>query len=474
MVPADFISLLPLIILAVAPLFILLTIAVVRNHMVIYGFTLLGFIAAFLSIYFVLPLAPHEISGLFIIDRYSQLFLSIIILASLVITVLSYHYLKLHNGENEEFYVVLFVAALGAGILTISNHFASFFLGIELLSISAYILIAYLRSRDYSVEASIKYLLLASVSSAFMLFGMALIYAATGTMNFSGLAGNFLIPATVSPLLMLGLAMIIVSLGFKLALVPFHMWTPDVYQGAPVPVTAFIATVSKGAVMALIIRLFSMIGGAQNTIIIIVITVIAVLSMVIGNILAIKQRNLKRLLAYSSIAHLGYLAIILLIGTNTGIQAAAFYLISYFVTSLAAFAVISLLSACEHDMDDIENYKGLFWKKPWIAAIMTLALLSLAGIPLTAGFIAKFFVVLQGVHHGLWIVVFSLVINSAIGLYYYIKVIAKMFSPADNIALPVVPRIGYFMLSVLGLCILWLGLFPGWISDILARFAFLP
>ena len=229
-----------------------------------------------------------------------------------------------------------------------ASNFVSLFLGLETLSISLYVLIAYRRSRDHSIEAGVKYLILASVSSAFLLFGMGLIYVNTGSLeiNTGSLEFNRIIPPLSNvvysePLLLTGFGMMMVGIGFKLALVPFHMWTPDVYQGAPVPVTTYIATVSKGAVMALLLRFFFSIRGFQNPGFILIITIIAILSMFVGNLLALKQQNVKRILAYSSIANMGYLLVTLLIGNETGIHAAIFYIVSYIITSLGAFGVIT-------------------------------------------------------------------------------------------------------------------------------------
>jgi NADH:ubiquinone oxidoreductase subunit 2 (chain N) len=261
-----------------------------------------------------------------------------------------------------------------------------------------------------------------------------------------------------------------VGIGFKLALVPFHMWTPDVYQGAPAPVTAFIATVSKGAVMAVLIRFFFNIRGFDNQYIFIVISGIAILSMFIGNLLAIRQQNIKRLLAYSSIANMGYLIIILLTGTDKGIQASIFYLISYFITTIGAFGVITLLSTCKHEAEKIEDYKGLFWKRPWIALVFTLSLLSLAGIPVTAGFVAKFYVIFEGMKAGLMVLVFSMIINSVIGLYYYLRVITAMFSPANETELPMLTLTGKIALSLITISILLLGVYPGWLINIIMKF----
>ena len=470
MTVTDFLCLTPLLIIAIAPVVIMVVISIIRNYKVVYGFSVLSFLAAFSSIFFVVPAIPHSIEPLFIIDIYSLFFLGIIIISALLVTILSYDYIKQLAGVREEYYIILFTSTLGASLLAVANHFILFFLGIETLSISLYVLIAFQRSKDSSIEAGIKYLILASVSSGFLLFGMALIYTASGTMQFTGIVSALDMSGRLSPLVISGFAMMMVGIGFKLALVPFHMWTPDVYQGAPAPVTAYIATVSKGAVMAVFIRFFFNIRGFDNHSLFIVISGIAILSMFIGNLLAIRQRNIKRLLAYSSIANMGYLIIILLTGTNKGIQASVFYLISYFITTIGAFGVITLLSTCKYEAEKIEDYKGLFWKRPWIAIIFTLSLLSLAGIPVTAGFVAKFYLIFEGMNAGLMVLVFSMIINSIIGLYYYLRVITAMFSHANETELPALSLTGKITLYLIAISILILGVYPGWLINLIIKY----
>ena len=470
MTATDFLCLTPLLIIAMAPVVIMIVISVLRNYKVVYGFSVFSLLLAFASIFFIVPSIPHSIDPLFIIDIYSLFFLGIIILSALFVTLLSFDYIKQLQGVREEYYIILFTSTLGASLLAVANHFILLFLGIETLSISLYILIAFQRSKDTSIEAGIKYLILASVSSAFLLFGMALIYTALGTMQFDGIVSALNKDGQLSSLVISGFGMMIVGIGFKLALVPFHMWTPDVYQGAPAPVTAYIATVSKGAVMAVLIRFFFKIRGFDNQYLFIVIAGIAILSMFIGNLLAIRQQNIKRLLAYSSIANMGYLLIILLTGSEKGIQASIFYLVSYFITTIGAFGVISLLSTFQYEAERIGDYKGLFWKRPWIAIVFTLSMLSLAGIPVTAGFIAKFYVIFEGMKSGLMVLVFSMIINSVIGLFYYLRVITTMFSAANGNKLPMLSLTGKITLSLIALSILILGVYPGWLINIIMKF----
>jgi len=470
MTSKDFLCLTPFLIIATAPVVIMIVISVLRNYKVVFGFSVLSLLAAFSSIFFILPSVPHTIEPLFIIDVYSLFFLGIIIISALLVTFLSYDYIKQLEGVREEYYIILFTSTLGASLLVVANHFILFFLGIETLSISLYILIAFQKSKSNSIEAGIKYLILASVSSAFLLFGMALIYTAFGTMQFTAIVTAIGTGGQLSSLVISGFGMMMVGLGFKLALVPFHMWTPDVYQGAPAPVSAYVATVSKGAVMAILIRFFFNLRGFDNQNLNIAISGIAILSMFVGNILAIRQTNIKRLLGYSSIANMGYLIIILLTGSNKGIQASVFYLISYFFTTIGAFGVITLLSTSECEAEKIEDFKGLFWKRPWIAIVFTLSLLSLAGIPVTAGFIAKFYVILEGMKAGLMVLVISMIINSVIGLYYYLRIITMLFSTSTENKLPELSFIGNFTLAMTGVSILILGIYPGWLINIIVRF----
>jgi NADH-quinone oxidoreductase subunit N len=229
--------------------------------------------------------------------------------------------------------------------------------------------------------------------------------------------------------------------------------------------------VSKGAVMAVLLRFFYSISGFRNTSFILLITVLAILTMLVGNILAIRQNNLKRILAYSSISNMGYLVVALLMGTREGISAAVFYIVSYMITTLAAFGVIALLSGRDNDADQLEDYAGLFWKRPWVAAVFTISLLSLAGIPLTTGFIAKFYLVFTGINAGLWILVISLIVNTVIGLYYYLRVITTLFSPPNEVIFPKVSLSGTLVLGLVTLAILWLGVNPEGAIHLIGVFA---
>ena len=456
----EFYSIIPLVILSIFPIAIMLSIAIKRYHEVVCTTSLIGFAAAFYSLFPASKYLPIKVASILMIDTYTFFFWGLLFAAAFFITLISYNTLKIADENKEEFYIVLFIALLGSSVLVASIHFISFFLGLEILSVSLYVLISYLRKKEISVEAGVKYLILAAASSAFLLFGMALIYNEFGTMDFYQL-GSALKMVGFNAISIGGFAMIIVAVGFKLAVVPFHMWTPDVYEGASSPVTAFIATISKGGMFALLLRFFSIIDGYKFNELILIFSIIAIASMFIGNWLALLQNNVKRILAYSSIAHLGYLLVAFLAGGNLAPEAVAFYLTAYFVTTIGAFGVIAILSTKEREAYKLEDYKGLFWRHPWLATTFTAMLFSLAGIPLTAGFMGKFYVLAAGVNETLWALVIILVINSAIGLFYYLRIVVEMFSKTEEEKVKIkFSFVSSFALIVLTLLLIYFGIFP--------------
>jgi len=468
---ADMIALLPLIIIAATSIVIMLVIAFYRDHRLTAILTLAGLFLALVSLPFIASMAPRSITQLLIIDLYALYYMGLIFFAGFAVASLAYSYLDVHDGHHEEFYLLLLLATLGTAVLVASEHFAALFLGIEILSVSLYALAAYLRHSNRSIEAGVKYLILAAVSSAFILFGMALVYAETGSMEFSQIALRATVSGVHGLLFTAGLGMLVVGLGFKLGVVPFHMWTPDVYEGAPAPVTAFIATVSKGAVFALVLRYFSHVDLHAHRSLFVILTITAIASMFAGNLLALLQRNVKRILAYSSISHVGYLLVTLLASGPLAVSAAAFYLAAYFVTTLGAFGVVTVLSDKDRDADSMDDYKGLAWRRPWLAGVFTAMLLSLAGIPLTAGFVGQFYVVAAGMGSALWLLVIVLVINSAIGLFYYLRIIGAVYAHPEEgtAAKPALSLSGSAALVGLTLSLIWLGVYPGPVIEIIKK-----
>lgn len=457
----DLSIILPEIILAGGAVVVMLIIALYRNHFVSNVLTLITFALA-LIVLVGQNNEQQEVTTLFIVDPLGIFLTGLILCAAFVITLMSFPYFHIQKEVKEEYYILLILATLGAVCMSISNHFISFVLSLELLSVSLFALIGYLKKENISIEAAVKYLIMAAVATSFILFGFALIYTSTGEMNLVGLSEN-LKGADLDILVLTGLALAIVGFGFKMALVPFHLWTPDIYSAAPAPVAAFVATISKGAAFVFLLRLFYSIGGLEHESIWIAFAVIATASMFIGNWLGLRQQNIKRLIAYSSISHLGYLMVGFLAYSQAGIRASSFYLVIYFASILAAFGMIAYLSSKKGEPVMIEDYKGLFWSKPWLAAFFTLVMLSLAGIPFTAGFMGKFYVLTSGMGSGRLFLLLVLVVSSTIGLFYYLRVVAAMLARTDHVIEDYIGKQSFVLKVIVAgffILLLWLGIYP--------------
>jgi NADH-quinone oxidoreductase subunit N len=423
----NWIALLPFLYLAACTVVLLLIVSVDVPKKIMTPLVSLFFAGGFVSLFLVPAGALGRVTDLLVVDRTALFFIGLLLAGTAAVFLLSIKYFPDQQMKANQFYLLLFLAVTGASVLSASRHFVSLFLGLELLSVPLYVMIAYPRKNKRSLESGIKYLIMAGVASAFLLFGIALVYAARGRMTFSARLGP-LEEAGVMPLILAGFSLVAVGIGFKMALVPFHFWAADVYQGAPVPVAGFIATVSKAGVLALLLRLSYEAHVFDYPSIKLLFVVMAVASMFIGNWLALLQRNVKRILAYSSISHFGYILVAILASGETGAEAALFYITAYVIMTMGAFGVITALSGSKGDAEDLDAYRGLFWQSPWLGAVFTVMLLSLAGIPLTAGFIGKFYLVAAGIHSSLWIPVLALIISSVIGLYYYLRIIVAMYS----------------------------------------------
>jgi NADH-quinone oxidoreductase subunit N len=473
MTGADVLRLLPLVILAGGTIVGMLGIAVYRNHVLTLIITLGTLTGSFVTLRFPMRSPDEYITPLIRFDGYAIFFLGLLFLTAIAVAVMSYGYMRGRAVVREELYVLLLVAMLGCSVLVSSTHFASFFLGLEVLSVSLYALTAYLRSQPTDIEAGLKYLIPAATSSSFLLFGMAMVYAHTGTMELSDLSHFAAGAWSRNNLLALaGMGMILIGIGFKLALVPFHFWAADVYEGAPAPVTALIATASKGAVFALLLRYFGEIGIQLREPFFVIFTVVAIASMFLGNYLALFQSNLKRLLAYSSIAHMGYLLVAFLAGGPLAVTAVTFYLLAYFITTLGAFGVLTALSNKDTDFSHLAGYRGLVYRHPLLGVVLAVMMFSLAGIPLTAGFLAKFYVLFAGVRSALWLLVLVLVANSVVGLFYYLRVIVAIYQPIQptpeesragqrHLPAPSASVLGGILLVVLTVSLIWIGVYPG-------------
>lgn len=464
MTAAEFQALLPLMILGGTAIAVMLAAAFHQGHGTAVGVTLVGFVAALISLFRVVP---SEVGMLMTIDGFALFYIGLIVVAALVVTVFSYGYLSHFRLKAEEYYMLLVLATLGSCVIAASTHFASFFLGLELLSVSLYVMIGYVFRRTTSLEAAVKYLILAAASSAFLLFGMALLYAEWGTMEFenlaagigTGVAGNQVASAA-------GIVLMLAGIGFKLAVVPFHWWAPDIYQGAPAPVGGFVATASKGAMVALLFRFLGDFEDFRDAPIYTAFVTVAVLSMTVGNLLALRQDNLKRLLAYSSIAHLGYVLVAFLAGGTAGIEAATFYITVYVLAALAAFGLIGALAGKDGEPEDVGRFEGLLWTRPWLAFVLAVALFSLIGLPLTAGFWGKFLIITAGAKSGLWMLLVLLALNSAVGLFYYLRILLAICrQPETSPTFPPVRAVDSLMLGGLSVLLLLLGIFPTLLLD---------
>lgn len=466
MIPSQLTAISPLLILAGGILVLLIQVAFFRGHrgalvttLVVLALTAMGFVRSSRG----LPNAGTGVTDLMHIDRFG-LFIGLLnVFAAATVVLLGFHYLRARLGNRatindsresypEEFYILLLLALLGACTLVFANHFASFLLGLELMSMAFYPLLAFSvhgdrspqRDQLLSLESGLKYLLLSALATAVGLFGIALIFSVTGSLAFSVIGSDM----QAQPLYQGGLILFLVAALFKLSLVPFHQWTPDVYQGAPTPVTTLVSTMGKGALVAILLKFFHQLGLYSNTATSLLLAILAAASMLVGNLLALRQSNVKRLLAYSSIAHLGYLFVAFLVGDQTiGNEAVTYYLVAYVVTTLGAFAVVSLaadstlphipggpLPLHNREKDPFQKafYRGLLWRSPTLALCFATTLLSLAGIPLTLGFVGKFYLFSAGIHGQFWWLVAALIIGSALGLYYYLDLLLTLFQREDT------------------------------------------
>lgn len=426
---ADLPLLLPFIIIGYGGVLVMVVGAFWRSH---FGMALLSVIslaAAFLTIFVALPSAPRQVTPLLLVDTVALFYLGLFCLGGIAIALFAHDYMLIRRG-TERFYSLLLFAVFGMAVLAASSHFASFFAGLEVLSVSLFGLIGYAILRPNSLEGGLKYLVLAGVSLSFLLFGMALLYFQFGTMEFASLAVKIQ-QSGLSPIVLFGAGLILVGFSFKLALVPFHTWAPDVYQGAPAPISALVATGSKAALLVLLLRFLAVVGLREHSTLFLALEILAIITMFGGNLLALLQGNVKRLLAYSSVAHIGYLLIPLLAGGVSGVSSIGFYLVSYFATTIGAFGVVSVLSSQGEEWEKLEDYRGLGLRRPWLGAALALMMLSLAGIPPSIGFMAKFYIFSAAARSQLWLLLIVGVLNSGLSAYYYLRVLVALYqSPA--------------------------------------------
>ncbi len=458
----------PLLVLGGGAIVIMLAISVTRNLAVTYWLTLGSLLAAAAASILAQQSDTVQLTPLLRNDSFSAFFSALFCGAAAITAVLSRAYLSSREGQNEEYFLLLLLSTMGASTLAYATHLVSLMLGLELMGVALYALIAYPDRGEQPLEAAIKYLVLSGAASATLLFGFALLYATLGALDYPTIGERLLTDGVHhSTLLLAGGAMIFAGAAFKLSAVPFHMWTPDVYQGAPAPVTGFLAAVSKAAVFVAILRWFLDSNLYLYTSVLDGIAVIAAASIIIGNLLALMQDNVKRLLAYSSIGHMGYLLVILVAcgwspTPALAVEAGSFYVVAYIVTTLAAFTLLGIISrdSGDEDLAQRSDLTGLFWRSPVLAVLFALSLLSLAGIPLTAGFIGKFYIINAAIEAGLWRLLAIVLIGSAIAIFYYLRLIFTMSQAIDGAPAAQSLAGTRWIIATLVLLILYLGVLP--------------
>lgn len=460
--------LLPVIILCLGIIVLMLQAAWKRHAYIAQLICVLTMAGSMLSLLLEFPTQSTSITLLFEYEPIGGFFALLVLLASLSVALLQGAYAGPNSREvSEEFYLLLLLSSLGAVLLVMAQHVAGVILGVELMSLSMLAMLAYNRERKLALEGAVKYLLLSGVSTSILLFGFALLYAASGELNLSSMLN-----AEITPMSEAGFVMVLIGLAFKLSLFPLHFWTPDVYQGAPVNSTLLMTSVSKAAVFALLIKLILDIPEAMQADITRMLSWMAIASMLFGNWLALRQQSVKRLMAYSAIAHMGYVLVagVVALGVDNSLvlEGASYYLLAYLIASIIIFAGITYLSRLDdqQDRDNLTDLQGMFWQHPKLAVILALAFLSLAGMPITVGFIGKFYLLTLAVELSAWWLVSAMLIGSAVGLYYYLRVIFTLFSPQQD-RFEQVQRhyVSKTWTGVIALSLLILGVLPGILGD---------
>lgn len=435
------------------------------KRVVTYALTQLALAGAFTITFITATGQPvYTFSGMFVDDLMSDVLKMLVYIAVMVMLVYSRPYVAARGMFRGEFFVLTMFSTLGMMVMISANHLLSLYLGLELLSLSLYAMVALQRDSATATEAAMKYFVLGALASGMLLYGMSMLYGATGNLEITRLAETIVNVGARDVVLVFALVFIVAGLGFKLGAVPFHMWVPDVYQGAPTAVTLFIGSAPKLAAFAFIMRLLVQGLGAEQLVVEWqqMLIVMAVLSLAIGNITAIAQTNLKRMLAYSTIGHMGFLLLGILSGDLVGYSASMFYVVVYVLMNLGSFGMIMLLSRSGFEAENLEDFKGLNARDPWYAFMMLLLMFSMAGIPPTVGFYAKLTVLQAVIDAGfVWLAVVA-VLFSLIGAFYYLRVVKLMYFDAPTDSAPISPRSDVrLLMSANGLAMLLFGILPG-------------
>ncbi len=415
------------------------------------------------------PGVTHLFHSMFVDDLMSDVLKLLSYLSVSMMLVYSRSYLLARGLFTGEFMVLTLFALLGMMVMISAGHFLTLYLGLELLSLSLYAMVALQRDSAIATEAAMKYFILGALASGLLLYGMSMLYGATGTLEVAAVSDAITQGVANQALLVFGLVFVVSGLAFKLGAVPFHMWVPDVYHGAPTAVTMLIGTAPKLAVFAFVMRI--LVEGLQPLVVHWsgMLAILVVLSMAVGNISAIAQTNLKRMLAYSTIAHMGFLLLGVMSGGIEGYSAAMFYVVVYVLMSLGGFGMIMLLSREGFEADKLDDFKGLNQRSPWLAFMMLLLMFSMAGVPPTVGFYAKFSVLSAAVNAGYIPLAIIAVLFSLIGAFYYLRIVKLMYFDAPESHAPIVvqPDSG-LLISINGLAVLALGIMPGTLMSVCA------
>ena len=459
----DLIALAPVLVLSVfAMLVLVLDLWGGRNKSLLVFTSLVGLLMTAISAFAKHPIPAYSFNDSYVVDHLSLFFICIFTISSALAILLSVEYNEREGIRAGEYYALILFCTVGMILLASSTDMIMIFLGIEIVSICLYVLAGIRRNDQRSNEAALKYFLLGAFATGFLLYGMTLVYGSTGSTNLFKIAEFVKNPSAQSnPLLMMGLVLLVIGFGFKVASVPFHMWAPDVYQGAPTPVTAFMAVGPKAAAFAAFFRVFADAFPEMSSSWEMLLSIIAVLSMFVGNLGAIMQTNIKRMLAFSSISHAGYILMAIIAKNSLGSSSLLFYMLSYAFMTFGVFGIVIILGRKGEENLEIKNYSGLAYKHPVIALSMTIFLLSLGGLPPFAGFVAKFYLFSAAIQEGLLTLVIIAVLNSAISFYYYLKVVVFMYmkEPEAEFKISLTP-ITLFVVFIGVVGTINLGIFP--------------
>ena len=441
-----------------------------KNRFVSYALTQLTLLgAAWITVSTSSQEVVHTFNGMFVDDVMADVLKMMTYLAVAVVLVYSRSYIQLRNLFSGEFFVLVLFAMLGMMVMISASHFLSMYIGLEIMSLSLYAMVALQRDSATATEAAMKYFILGALASGLLLYGMSMLYGATGTLDVQAISHHIIHGVQNPNLLVFGLVFIVAGLAFKLGAVPFHMWVPDVYQGAPTTMVMLIGSAPKFAAFAFVMRM--LVEALQPMMVHWsgMLMILAVLSMALGNISAIAQTNIKRMLAYSSIAHIGFFLLGVLSGGLDGYSAAMFYIVIYVVMSLGALGMILMLSHEGYEADTLDAFRGLNQRSPWLAFMMLLLMFSMAGVPPTAGFYAKFSVLEAIVNTGHIELAIIAVMLSLIGAFYYLRIVKLMYFDAPESHEPIrMQGDTTLLMTINGLAVLAIGIMPGWLMTVCA------